>query len=60
MKVHILLPDGSAGGTLYNVGSVEEENGVLVCRMIFTDTAKTLPKGAFVNVEADEADENDE
>lgn len=63
MKVHVLLADGSQGGTIFNVRAVEQmagTSGTLVCRMEFTDTPKVLPRGAYVNVEADETDEDEE
>src|SRR5438128_1221197 len=63
MKVHILLADGSSGGTVYNVRAVEQlpgSSGTLVCRMEFSDTPKVLPRGAYVNVEPDEADDEED
>jgi hypothetical protein len=59
MTVHVLLVDGSSGGTVFNVRAVEESNGVLVCRMEFSDTPRVLPKGAYVNVEATTAEEEE-
>lgn len=60
MTIHILAADGSQGRTIYNVERLEERNGMLVCRMEFSDIPQVLPKGAFVNVECDDSDDETE